>query len=150
MIILDTNVMSELMKTLPDKVVFDWVASFPKASVYTTAISVGEIRYGIAILYSGKRRRDLHEEAEEMFVVDFADRILPFDHAAAEAYATIAADRRQRGQPISQSDAQIAGIVRSRGAILATRNARDFRDCGFDVIDPWSTPPRSAPASPPR
>ena len=148
MIILDTNVVSELMKTVPNRAVFDWVARQPKAFVHTTSITECEVRLGIAILPDGRRRSALYREAQAMFAVDFADRILPFDHAAAEAYTLIAADRRQRGHPISQSDAQIAGIARSRGAILATRNARDFVHCGFVVVDPWATPPQFAPTNP--
>jgi predicted nucleic acid-binding protein len=150
MIILDTNVVSELMKADPLQQVFAWVAAHPKSLIWTTAITEAEVRFGIAILPDGRRRRDLHRGATKMFELKFADRILPFDHAAAEAYALIAADRRQRGHPISQSDAQIAGIARSRGAILATRNARDFLYCDFDVVDPWSTPPQSAPTNRPR
>lgn len=94
--------------------------------------------YGLALLRDGRRRDDLFAAIRPIFEVDMAGRVLPFDPDAASAYADIAAGRRLGGQPISQLDAQIAAIARSRGGVLATRNMRDFVDCGIEVIDPWS------------
>jgi predicted nucleic acid-binding protein len=137
MIVLDTNVLSEVMRPRPDPKLVSWLAAQPTASLFIAAITQAEILYGLALLSEGRRRIDLLAAASSMFAEDFAGRILPFDEDAAVAYAAIAADRRQAGRPISQFDAQIAAIVRSRGGLLATRNTRDFIDCGFEVIDPW-------------
>jgi predicted nucleic acid-binding protein len=103
----------------------------------TTTLTQAEIFYGLALLPEGRRRDDLTAAARLVFDVDLAGRVLPFDIDAALAYPEIAAGRRQGGRPIDQIDAQIAAIVRSRGARLATRNLRDFADCGIDVICPW-------------
>ena len=107
------------------------------AGVFTTTLTQAEIFYGLALLPAGRRRDDLLAAARPMFDVDLAGRVLPFDTEAASAYPEIAAGRKQDGKPISQIDAQIAAIVRSRGARLATRNVRDFADCGITVVDPW-------------
>jgi predicted nucleic acid-binding protein len=138
MIVLDTNVISELMRPDPDGRVLQWFARQPRAGLFTTTVSEGEVYYGLALLPEGKRREGLHAAARAMFEEDFAGRILPFDTDAARAYGDIASIRRIRGQPISQFDAQIAGIVRSRGASLATRNLRDFVDCGITLVNPWT------------
>lgn len=134
MIIIDTNVLSELMKPAPAAAVERWVASQPPTSLFTTTITQAEILYGIALLAPGKRRLALEEAVAGMFEEDFADRILPFDMAAARAYAVVAAERRQAGRPMTQFDAQIAAIARSRGAAIATRNASDFEECGIPVL----------------
>lgn len=136
MIILDTNVLSELMRASADKRVVDWVSAQPSAGLFTTALSEAEILYGIAVLPSGRRRKALEEAAGGLFA-DFDDRVLSFDSAAARVYAAVAAARRKAGRPISLADAQIAAIARSRGAHVATRNTVDFDDCGVHVIDPW-------------
>ena len=138
MIVLDTNVISELMRAEPDAAVLSWMERQAIAGLFTTTLSQAEIFYGLALLPSGRRREALTAAAQPMFDVDLAGRILPFDIDAALAYPEIAAGRRQSGQPISQVDAQIAAIVRSRGARLATRNVRDFTDCGIEVVDPWT------------
>jgi hypothetical protein len=96
------------------------------------------LHYGVALLPSGRRRDKVAAAIESMFREEFADRVLPFDHSAAAAYAVVAGGRRQRGRPISQFDAQIAAIARSVGAALATRNEKDFEDCGIDVLNPWT------------
>jgi hypothetical protein len=137
MILLDTNVLSELMRPAPSLIVETWMAGQPAASLFISTITEAELRYGLALLPDSHRRRQLAAQAEAMLVTDFAGRILPFDSAAASAYARIAAVRRHSGRPISQADAQIAAIAASRGASLATRNVADFVDCGIDVIDPW-------------
>lgn len=143
MIVLDTNVISELMRIRPEPAVMAWIADQPLAGIFTTALTQAEIFYGLALLPKGRRRDDLLAAARAMFDADLAGRVLPFDAAAADAYPEITAARKQAGEPISQIDAQIdaqiAAIVRSRGARLATRNVRDFTGCGIAVIDPWSS-----------
>jgi predicted nucleic acid-binding protein len=138
MMLLDTNVLSELMRPLPSAIVGNWLSGQPATAIFISAITEAEIRYGLALLPEGRRKNQLSTQAELMLVEEFAGRILPFDSAAASAYALIAADRRRSGRPISQADAQIAAIAVSRGASLATRNAADFVDCGIDIIDPWN------------
>jgi predicted nucleic acid-binding protein len=141
MILLDTNILSELMRPTPEAAVEQWLADQPEASVFISAITEAELRYGVALMPSGKRRSALAAEIEGMMGEDFNGRILPFDSPAAVAFAEIAADRRQAGRPISQADAQIAAIARSRGAALATRNVPDFEGCGVEIINPWSPAP---------
>ena len=137
MIILDTNVVSELLRAAPAPTVEAWLAGQDGTDVYLTAISEAELRYGVAIMANGKRRTMLAEAVDGMLREDFRDRILPFDSAAADEYARIGADRRAAGRPISQFDCQIAAIARAHGAAMATRNVGDFEGCGVEVIDPW-------------
>jgi predicted nucleic acid-binding protein len=137
MILLDTNILSELMRPVPEADVERWLTDQPAASVFISAITEAELRYGIALLPNGKRRSTLTIALQDMLAEDFSGRILPFDSPAAVAFAEIAADRQQAGRPISQADAQIAAIARSRGATLATRNVADFQGCGLEVINPW-------------
>jgi toxin FitB len=137
MILLDTNILSELMRPTSEAAVERWLTEQPIASIFICAITEAELRYGLALMPSGKRRSRLAIEIVEMLEADFKDRILPFDSPAAIAFAAIAAERRHAGRPISQSDAQIAAIARSRGAALDTRNAADFEECGVDAINPW-------------
>ena len=139
MILLDTNILSELMRPAPEPAVEQWLADQPVASVFISAITEAELRYGLALMPSGKRRSALADEIDAMLGEDFSGRILPFDSPAAVAFAEIAAERRQAGRPISQADAQIAAIARSRGAALATRNVPDFEGCGVEIINPWSS-----------
>ena len=139
MILLDTNILSELMRPTPEAAVEQWLADQPAASVFISAITEAELRYGLALMPPGKRRSALAVEIENMLGEDFSGRILPFDSPAAVAFAEIAAERRQAGRPISQADAQIAAIARSRGAALATRNVPDFEGCGVEIINPWSS-----------
>jgi len=136
-IVLDTNVLSELMKASPAPAVLAWMADQTMTSLFTTTVTQAEILYGLAILPPGRRRELLTEAAKAMFAEDFAGRVLPFDTDAARTYAAIAAGRRETGQPISHFDTQIAAMARSRGATLATRNVRDFVACGIVVVDPW-------------
>ena len=138
MILLDTNVLSELMCPAPAAAVENWMSAQPAAGMFISAITEAELRYGLALLPEGQRHRRLLAQAEAMLAEDFAGRILPFDSAAAAAYAPIAAARRLSGRPISQADAQIAAIAASRGAVLATRNVTDFEGCGIAVLDPWA------------
>jgi predicted nucleic acid-binding protein len=138
MIVLDTNVLSEVMRASPDGRVVDWFASQPAASLFTTALTQAEVFYALMLLPEGRRCDDLFAAARPIFDEDMAGRVLPFDTDAALVYPQIAASRRRSGQPIAQIDAQIAAIVLSRGAMLATRNVRDFVDCGITLIDPWA------------
>lgn len=137
MILLDTNVLSELMRPLPATEVERWLGEQPSASLFISAVTEAELRFGLALLPDGKRRTKLIEEVENMLAEDFAGCILAFDSAAAVACAEIASERRKAGRPISQADAQIAAIAQSRGANLATRNVSDFEDCGIQLINPW-------------
>jgi hypothetical protein len=138
MILLDTNVISELMRPRPDSGVVAWIAAKLATDLYISAVTEAELRYGVEILPTGQRRQQLQAALGGMLEEDFAGRILPFDSAAAIAYATIAGDRRRAARPISQMDAQIAAIARSIGAPLATRNVADFDNCGIAILDPWS------------
>ena len=140
-LVLDTNVVSEFMKARPDPQVLTWIDSQLTSSLFVTTITEAEVRTGIAYLPEGRRQRGLTAAADRAFNVLFADRILPFDSAAARTYATIASGRRAAGDPISQSDCQIAAIARSVGASVATRDASGFRGCGIDVISPWANEP---------
>ena len=138
MFVLDTNVVSELMREHPNDSVLAWVDSQVAETLFITSITEAEIRTGIAILPDGQRRRLLNVAAERAFSVYFSDRILAFDSEAAQLYALIAADRRAAGRPISQADCQIAAIARSRGGAVATRNVDDYTGCGIEVLDLWS------------
>jgi hypothetical protein len=137
LIVLDTNVLSEMMRPAPDPVVTEWLSARPATSLFTTTITQAEILYGLQLLTAANRRSRLATAAQEMFAIDFAGRVLSFDQAAAQAYAEIAVARRRAGRPIAQFDAQIAAIARSRDAAVATRNVPDFEVCGIGVIDPW-------------
>ena len=137
MIVLDTNVVSELMKATPAAAVARWFADRPAATLYTTSITHAEILHGILLLPAGKRRGALETAAEAMFDEDFGGRVLPFGGEAARAYARIAVQRRRAGRPISHFDAQIAAIARSVRAQVATRNVNDYEGCGVDLLNPW-------------
>ena len=137
MIVLDTNVLSELMKPAPAPAVVQWVAAQPPARLFTTTITQAEILYGLALMPRGKRRTALESAVTAMFEEDFAGRVLPFDGDAARVFPGIVSSRRAQGRPITQWDAQIAAIARSRGAALATRNTDDFEHCGVTLLNPW-------------
>jgi predicted nucleic acid-binding protein len=138
MIILDTNVLSELLRPDPARQVERWLAAQDGTKVYFTTVGEAELRHGVAILPKGRRRNALATAIEGLLDEDFRDRILPFDRPAARAYATIAAERRTAGRPISQFDCQIAAIARAREATVATRNTSDYEGCGIALIDPWT------------
>ena len=137
MIVLDTNVLSETFRPLPSVAVMRWMRLQPAATLFTTAICEAEMFYGIAVLPSGKRRSSLEKLAVDMFREDLSGRVLPFDSAAARVFADIVAARRKAGRPIGEYDAQIAAIARVHGATVATRDVKDFTDCGVDVVSPW-------------
>ena len=138
MIILDTNVISELTREKPDGVVFAWAHAQPATGLYVTTITEAEVLQGIELLPKGKRRDALAAKVKVLFDRLFGSRVLPFESDAARSYAVIAAERRRLGRPISTFDAQIAAIARANGARVATRNVDDFAECGADVIDPWN------------
>jgi hypothetical protein len=136
MIVLDTNVVSELMRPSPAPAVLGWLRRQTGSDLYTTAITAAEIRYGIARLPDSRRRGDLARAADEVFAA-FPDQVLPFDDAAASAYADLVARRERLGAPIDGFDGQIAAICHRHRASLATRNTKDFHDTGLAVTDPW-------------
>jgi hypothetical protein len=138
MIIIDTNVVSELMRAKPDPVVLAWFAGHAADTLFLTAVSEAELRTGAAILPAGPRRDRLVGAIDAMIDQDFAGRILPFDSPAARCYAEIAATRRAAGKPIMDADCQIAAIAYACGAAIATRNVKDFEGCGIDIMNPWN------------
>jgi toxin FitB len=137
MIVLDTNVLSEAMSSSPNPAVRQWLAEQSSHQLFTTSISMAEILQGIELLPQGKRRAGLLAAAQTMFSGLFPGRILPFHEDAARAFARIAVHCRTRGRPISLFDAQIAAIVFSNHAMLATRNTADFEGCGLSLVNPW-------------
>jgi predicted nucleic acid-binding protein len=137
-IILDTNVISELMKASPSVRVARWLAAQASPQVFITSITEAEVLYGVELLPPGKKREALRNAATAMFAERFGDRTLAFDRDAAGLFAAIGTARRRAGRPIGQFDCQIAAIARWHGAAIATRDSRDFADCGVDVINPWA------------
>ena len=137
MIILDTNVLSELLKPAPSPYVIAWVSKQPGFLLFTTTVTQAEILYGVELLPKGKRKSKLEAMVAAIFDQDFGDRILPFDTEAARAFPKVAASRRAAGRPIAEFDAQIAAIAQSLGAGLATRNVPDFEGCGVPLFNPW-------------
>jgi predicted nucleic acid-binding protein len=136
-ILLDTNVLSALMRSDPDPVVVAWLDGLPAESVWTTSITVFEVRLGLELLASGRRRQHLEAAFAKALEEDFENRVLPFDQAAAQAAGRIAAERRRAGRPVDFRDVQIAGIATARKATLATRNLRHFEGLGLVLVDPW-------------
>jgi predicted nucleic acid-binding protein len=136
-IVLDTNVISELIRRAPSPAVLKRIWGFPSDDLCTTVITEAEIRLGLAILPGGRKRTALQVQVDLILTEDFPGRIFPFDSEASQAYAKLVAARRTAGRPISLVDAQIAAIVQTHRAVLVTRNARDFQGCQFDVINPW-------------
>lgn len=138
MIVLDTNVLSETFRPSPAAAVLEWLAAQEPLTVFTTSITLAEILYGVEALPSGKRRSRLAAAVERVFAEEFQGRILSFDEEAARTYSKIVAGRDAAGHPVSQADAMIAAIVRSRRAVLATRNTSDFEECELRLINPWT------------
>jgi predicted nucleic acid-binding protein len=137
MIILDTNVISELMRTAPEPIVLDWHRALPMTLLATTTINVAEIRYGLARLPFGRRRATLESRFGAFLSRGFEGRIFDFDEPAATAYGEMAAARERSGRRLDGFDGLIAAIARSRGLALATRNIDDFAGCEIDVLSPW-------------
>jgi len=138
MIVLDTNVVSELMRAQPEQYMQTWLDAQVSGDLFLTAVSVAEILCGIARLPDGKRKRQMLETTETMFREDFQERLLPFDECSAAYYANVVTCRQSMGRPISMADAQIAAICLQHRAVLATRNLKDFEALGLDLINPWS------------
>jgi len=137
MIVLDTNVLSELMRTEAEPAVIDWLDRQAPESLAITAVTVAELLYCIARLPDGRRKSRLRDAAVQMLDEEFADRVLPFDEDAAVHYAALVSQRERAGRPISMADAQIAAICRHHAATLATRNRKDFEGIGIMLADPW-------------
>lgn len=138
MILLDTNVLSALMRREPEPKVVAWLDARPPESVWTTSITVFEVRLGLELLAAGRRRRLLEEAFAKALEEDFENRVAVFDSPAAQAAGRIAAERCRAGRPVEIRDLQIAGIATARRATLATRNLRHFQGLGLDLVDPWS------------
>lgn len=138
MIILDTNVVSALMRDQPDKAVREWLDRQPRSSVWITAVSVLEIRFGLALMVHGRRRSRLEQEFAAVLGQALDGRIAPFDTNAAEKTADLLAERRRSGRTVELRDAMIAGTAIARYASLATRNTRHFSDLPVAVVDPWT------------
>jgi predicted nucleic acid-binding protein len=136
-IVLDTNVLSGLMQPEDSRVVA-WLDEQPPESIWTTAVTIFEIRFGLELLAHGRRRRQLEEAISRIVDEDLERRILPFDHEAAQSAASLSAERRAAGKPLDFRDIEIAGIVSSRHAKLATRNTRHFADLKIELVDPWA------------
>ena len=137
MIILDTNVISELSRHVPDPGVLAWLDSLEISEVATTAVTAAELRYGVARLPEGHRKRELTVMIRGILSEDFYGRILPFDERASARYADLVTGREKIGRPVGVADAQVAAICRDLGATLATRNTSDFEETGIELIDPW-------------
>jgi predicted nucleic acid-binding protein len=138
LIILDTNVLSALMRTAPDPAVVAWLDRQPAESVWITSITLFEARLGLALLPDGRRRRALERRFSRLVEDDLENRVLDFDTAAAASAASLAAERQRAGHPADMRDTQIAGIGSSRRATLATRNVRHFAELKVPVVDPWT------------
>jgi predicted nucleic acid-binding protein len=138
-IVLDTNVLSEIVHPAPSEVVIRWARAQDPDAIFTTAICEAEILYGIAAMPIGRSRSYLARAVAAMFDTVLAGRVLPFDRRAAAEYADWAATRRRAGKPVGVADLQIAAIARARGAqAIATRNIADFEGCGVSLVDPWT------------
>jgi toxin FitB len=137
-IILDTNVLSALMRGSPEPAVVRWLDRQPAESVWITSITLLEARLGLALLPRGKRQRELQSAFEKLLAEDLENRVLDFDAAAGTAAASLAAERQRGGRTVDVRDTQITGIVVARRATLATRNVRHFADLKVTVVDPWS------------
>ena len=137
-VLLDTNVLSELLRARPDSAVLAWFASQPANSLFVSAVTQAETMLGARLLPAGKRRQRLEGALEAMFLEDFAGRVLPFDSGSAAAYAAVVVARRRVGAPISQFDGPIAAVALSHRLGLATRNVSDFDGCGLALTNPWA------------
>jgi predicted nucleic acid-binding protein len=138
MIILDTNVLSALMRTVPDALVVAWLDRQPAESVWITSITLFEAYLGLALRPSGRRRQTLESAFARLLKEDLENRVLDFDSAAATEAASLAAARQKNGRPVDMRDTQIAGIALARRATLATRNVRHFGDLKISIVDPWA------------
>ena len=138
MILLDTNVVSEVMRPRPDSVVENWLDRQPPEELWTAAVVLAELFGGIEVMPLGRKQLDLRKIVEEMIAEDFQGRILLLDLAVARCYGQILSARRRIGRPIREMDALIAATALANGAALATRNTSDFEDCGIQMVNPWN------------
>jgi len=136
-ILLDTSVISEVMRRRPELAVTDWLNAMDAGMLHVSAVTIGEIEYGLDNLPAGQRRDTLRARFDTFLDRAFRGRILPYDGQAARHYGWIMGGRRRSGHPVSAPDGQIAAIASARGMAVATRNTRDFAACGLDVINPW-------------
>lgn len=134
---LDTNVLSEMMRPTPERKVADWIVRQPSDALFTAALCQAEILSGLAIMPDGGRRTGLEKAAHAMFAEDFDGRILPFDTRAAATYAEAFAARRKAGRPGATVDLMLAAIARVHGASVVTRNVADFEGLGVAIVNPW-------------
>ena len=137
MMLVDTNVLSAMLRSAGEPAVERWFDAQPPESVWTTTITISEIRFGLALLAPGRRRDRLYDAFDHAIDEILGGRVLPFDRTAAETAAAIAARQRQIGRPVEIRDVQIAGITAARKATLATRNTRHFENLGIILVDPW-------------
>ena len=137
MILLDTNVISELVRPAPDPAVLAYVRALAPETAFTAAVCEAEITYGLARLPAGRRREDLATRITALFASGFQNQVLPFDRMCASHYGAIRSAREAAGRPITVEDAMIAATARAHGATVATRNVEDFQGCGADIVDPW-------------
>lgn len=137
MIVIDTNVASEVMKVSPSGRVVEWLNGQASSSLYVSTVTIGEIEFGLRVLPDGNRRLALRERFEQFIAKAFFQRVLAFDEAAARLYGEMMGRRRELGRPMSVPDGQIASVARARGFAIATREIRDFEDCGIELINPF-------------
>jgi predicted nucleic acid-binding protein len=139
--IVDTNVLSELMRVTPEPTVVAWLDGQAPESIWTTSITVFELKFGVALLADGRRKKALRDALDALLHDDLAGRVLDFDSAAAAEAAALAARRQQAGRGVDMRDTQIAAIALARKAGIVTRNLRHFDDLAIEVVDPWSALP---------
>jgi hypothetical protein len=137
MIILDTNVLSEMMRERPDRRVMAWLDRQPQTSVWITSVTILEIHFGLELLGTGNQRAQLTKALEALLVEDLGNRVAPFDTAAAQNAAILMASRRKAGRPVELRDTLIAGVALARHATIATRNSAHFEDLPIPVVNPW-------------
>jgi predicted nucleic acid-binding protein len=138
MIILDTNVVSEQIKSDPSEAVIRWAATVPSSQLFTTAVTEAEMLIGLEMMPQGRRRTVLADQIGQIFDRELSDKILPFDRGAARELSKLPLPRTRDGKPIINTDALIGAIALAHGAVVATRNVKDFRSLGIDVVNPWT------------
>jgi predicted nucleic acid-binding protein len=136
-ILLDTNVISALVRPSPDRAVLAYIRALAPETAFTAAVCEAELRYGLARLPAGRRRENLATRLTTLFASGFQNQVLPFDSLCARHYGVIRAGREAAGRPITVEDAMIAATARAHGASVATRNVNDFQACGTEIVNPW-------------